>query len=118
MSAERTAGEAALAFRSVTKRFGATRALDGFDLEVRRGELFGLVGQNGAGKTTLLKCLLDFCEPDSGDIRIFGVASRATAARRHLAYLPERFILRITSPGATSSATWLRCTVTLTTSSV
>ena len=92
MSAERTASEAALAFRSVTKCFGATRALDGFDLEVRRGELFGLVGQNGAGKTTLLKCLLDFCEPDSGDIQIFGVTTRTTAARRDLAYLPERFI--------------------------
>jgi ABC-2 type transport system ATP-binding protein len=91
MSKGKTASDTALEFRSVTKCFGTTRALDGFDLEVRRGELFGLVGQNGAGKTTLLKCLLDFCEPDSGVIEIFGVSSRLTAARCDLAFLPERF---------------------------
>ena len=81
----------ALAFRSVTKSFGATRVLDRFNLDVPQGALFGLVGQNGAGKTTLIKCLLDFCEPDSGEITISGVSSRVTAARRDLAFLPERF---------------------------
>ena len=81
----------ALSFRSVSKSFGATKALDRFELDVPRGALFGLVGQNGAGKTTLIKCLLDFCEPDFGEITISGVSSRVTAARRDLAFLPERF---------------------------
>jgi ABC-2 type transport system ATP-binding protein len=81
----------ALEFRAVTKAFGRQKALDRFELDVRRGQLFGLVGQNGAGKTTLIKCLLDFCEPDTGDIAIDGVTSRATSARRDLAFLPERF---------------------------
>ena len=81
----------ALAFRGVSKSYGATRALADFTLEVRRGELFGLVGGNGAGKTTLIKCLLDFCDAEHGDIGIFGVSHRLTAARRELAFLPERF---------------------------
>lgn len=91
MSAVTAAYPFALEFRSVSKSFGTTRALDRFDLEVSRGALFGLVGQNGAGKTTLIKCLLDFCEPDSGEITIAGVSSRVTAARHDLAFLPERF---------------------------
>jgi ABC-2 type transport system ATP-binding protein len=91
MSTRPAACDAALEFRALTKSFGHHKALDRFDLKVPRGHLFGLVGQNGAGKTTLIKCLLDFCEPDSGEITISGVSSRATAARRDLAFLPERF---------------------------
>jgi ABC-2 type transport system ATP-binding protein len=81
----------ALAFNGVTKAFGGVQALRDFTVEVRRGELFGLVGGNGAGKTTLIKCLLDFCEPDAGRIDILGVPHRLTASRRELAFLPERF---------------------------
>ncbi|HEX2824921.1 MAG TPA: ABC transporter ATP-binding protein [Burkholderiales bacterium] len=81
----------ALAFRGVSKAFGATRALDDFTLEVARGELFALVGGNGAGKTTLIKCLLDFTTPDSGAIEIAGRTHRDTASRADLAFLPERF---------------------------
>jgi ABC-2 type transport system ATP-binding protein len=81
----------ALAFKQVTKRFGRTVALAGFTLDVMAGELFALVGMNGAGKTTLLKCLLDFCEPDSGSISIFGVTHRLTRSRSRLSFLPERF---------------------------
>src|SRR5215216_503354 len=81
----------ALVFEGVGKSFGDTPALLDFTLEVRRGELFGLVGGNGAGKTTLIKCMLDFAEADRGEIRIFGVPHRLTAARRNLAFLPERF---------------------------
>ena len=81
----------ALAFRQVGKAFGAVPALVDFSLDVRRGELFGLVGGNGAGKTTLIKCLLDFCDTDSGDIEIFGRPHSLTASRSTLAFLPERF---------------------------
>src|SRR5215213_456597 len=83
--------EPALAFHGVSKAYGATVALEQFTLEVRQGELFGLVGGNGAGKTTLIKCLLDFVEPDAGEIRLFDESSRVTASRRELSYLPERF---------------------------
>ena len=84
-------GQSALAFRQVSKSFAGAPALKNFSLEVRAGELFGLVGGNGAGKTTLIKCLLDFCETDAGEIEIFGVSHRLTASRTPLAFLPERF---------------------------
>ena len=81
----------ALDFDRVGKSYGRHAALADFTLQVRDGELFGLVGVNGAGKTTLLKCLLDFAAVDAGTIRIFGVSHRGTAARATLAFLPERF---------------------------
>jgi ABC-2 type transport system ATP-binding protein len=82
----------ALSFRGVRKSFGPHEALADFTLAVREGEVFGLVGVNGAGKTTLIKCLLDFAAADAGTIEIFGVAHTQTAARRELAFLPERFL--------------------------
>ncbi|HTE14592.1 MAG TPA: ABC transporter ATP-binding protein [Burkholderiales bacterium] len=81
----------ALRFHDVHKSFGGAGALNAFTLSVEPGECFGLVGANGAGKTTLIKCLLDFCEPDKGQIGIFGVPHRQTVSRARLAYLPERF---------------------------
>jgi ABC-2 type transport system ATP-binding protein len=82
----------ALSFENVRKSFGRRVALADFSLEVRCGELFGLVGANGAGKTTLIRCLLDFATADAGSIRLFGVRSQQTAARECLAFLPERFL--------------------------
>ena len=75
----------------LSKRYGSAVALDDFSLTVATNQTFGLVGMNGAGKTTLLKCLLDFSEPDSGKIEIFGVSNRLTRSRSRLAFLPERF---------------------------
>jgi len=74
------------------KHYGRREALAGVDLEVARGEAFGLVGANGAGKTTLLKCMLDFCDFDAGRIEIFDVPSGRAQARARLAYVPERFL--------------------------
>jgi ABC-2 type transport system ATP-binding protein len=85
-------GNAALRIDGLAKRYGAAAALAGVDLEVARGEAFGLVGANGAGKTTLIKCLLDLCAADGGEIEIFGVNARERRARAGLAYLPERFM--------------------------
>jgi ABC-2 type transport system ATP-binding protein len=82
---------AVLHFQGVSKTYGGASALEQFTLDVHAGECFGLIGANGAGKTTLIKCLLDFCEPDTGTIEIFGVSHRQTASRARLAYLPERF---------------------------
>lgn len=86
--------QAPLAIRcqQIGKSYGSARILDGVDLEVESGEFFGLVGINGAGKTTLLKCLLDFCGLDAGAIEIFAISHRLTDSRRHLTFLPERFM--------------------------
>jgi ABC-type sugar transport system ATPase subunit len=70
--------------RGISKAYGAVQALDGVDLELRRGEVVGLVGDNGAGKTTLVKCLSGVLRPDSGTILIDGAdhgALNADSAR-------------------------------------
>lgn len=82
----------ALEFRQVSKRYGNTDALQAVSFSVSGGECFGLVGENGAGKTSLLKCLLDFCETDSGEIHIQGMPHTTPHARATLSFLPERFI--------------------------
>jgi ABC-2 type transport system ATP-binding protein len=81
----------ALRIAALAKRYGKFEALASIDLDVAAGEAFGLVGANGAGKTTLIKCILDLCAHDSGSVEIFGMAAQKPAARRRLAYLPERF---------------------------
>ncbi|MGR8919778.1 MAG: ABC transporter ATP-binding protein, partial [Gammaproteobacteria bacterium] len=80
-----------LEFQDVSKRFADQQVLDAVSLSVEAGEAVGLVGVNGAGKTTLIRALLDLCRADAGSITINGLPSTTTAARRHLAYLAERF---------------------------
>ncbi|MGH8144948.1 MAG: ATP-binding cassette domain-containing protein [Rhodanobacteraceae bacterium] len=67
---------------AVTRRFGNVVALDGIDLEVRRGELLALLGPNGAGKTTAISIMLGLVPPTSGQAELFGQAPRNVAARR------------------------------------
>jgi ABC-2 type transport system ATP-binding protein len=83
---------AAVRVRALAKRYGDVEALRGIDLEVAAGASFGLVGCNGAGKSTLLRCMLDLSSSDAGSVEIFGVPARSPAARRRLAYVPERFV--------------------------
>jgi ABC-2 type transport system ATP-binding protein len=73
------------------KRYGATRALDGVDLEVQPGELFGLLGPNGAGKSTLVKIACGLVRPTDGAARVAGEPAGSAAARATLGYLAELF---------------------------
>ncbi len=72
---------------SVTR--GRISALDGIDLTVRPGELFGLLGPNGAGKTTTVKILLGLTRPTDGTASISGRAVADPESRRRVGYLPE-----------------------------
>jgi ABC-2 type transport system ATP-binding protein len=70
-------------------RQGKLRALDGLNLQVRPGEVFGLLGPNGSGKTTTLKIVLGLMEPTEGDASIFGVPCYKVQSRLHVGFLPE-----------------------------
>ncbi|MEO5832535.1 MAG: ATP-binding cassette domain-containing protein [Nakamurella sp.] len=58
--------------RGLTKRFGAVRAVDGIDLDVRAGDVYGFLGANGSGKTTTVRMLLGLVLPTSGEVEVLG----------------------------------------------
>jgi ABC-2 type transport system ATP-binding protein len=68
---------------------GQIRALDGVNLTVRTGQVFGFLGPNGAGKTTTMHVLLGFISATSGEARILGTDVRESIARQRIGYLPE-----------------------------
>jgi ribose transport system ATP-binding protein len=68
-----TSGDApAFEFRALTKQFGGTQALKGVNLEIRAGEVHGLLGENGSGKSTLIKVLAGFHAPEAGELYVNG----------------------------------------------
>jgi ABC-2 type transport system ATP-binding protein len=77
--------------KALTKRYDTLTAVDKLDLEVRPGEIFGLLGQNGAGKTTTILMLLGLTEPTSGQARVTGLdpARYPREVKRRVGYLPD-----------------------------
>ena len=75
----------------VSRRYGAVTAVDGVSIEIKRGEIVGLLGHNGAGKTTLMKMLTGYLEPSGGRIAVGGadVVQDRKEAQRRVGYLPE-----------------------------
>ena len=89
-------GDGVLAqLRGAGKSYGALRALDGIDLQLRRGEVLALLGPNGAGKTTAIGLLLGLVRADAGEVELFGMDPQRIEARRGIgvmlqdAKLPE-----------------------------
>ena len=76
---------------NLSKAYGKHQVLDDVSLELKQGEIFGLVGLNGIGKTTLIKIILDLAKADSGEASVYGVPSTKVQARKKLSYLPEKF---------------------------
>ncbi len=83
--------EAAGLSKVYSTRFGSRRftALEGLDLRVEQGQVFGLLGPNGAGKTTTVKILLGLTRPTAGRASLLGLAASDPESRRRVGYLPE-----------------------------
>ncbi|HEX4122950.1 MAG TPA: ABC transporter ATP-binding protein [Verrucomicrobiae bacterium] len=75
--------------RDLGRGRGSKVAVDGLNLRVNAGEVFGFLGPNGAGKTTTMNVLLGFVNATSGSASIFGVNVRQPIARKRIGYLPE-----------------------------
>ncbi|MEM6331754.1 MAG: ABC transporter ATP-binding protein [Planctomycetota bacterium] len=71
----------------------ATGQVKGIDLEIRTGEVFGLLGPNGSGKSTTIKLILGLLHPTSGHIAVFGAPSREVDNKKQIGYLPEESYL-------------------------
>ena len=84
---------AAIELEGLTKRFGDVVAVDGLDLTVEEGEIFGFLGPNGAGKSTTIDILLDFIRPTGGTATVLGhdAQSEGLAVRRRIGVLPDAY---------------------------
>lgn len=82
---------ALLEVSALSKRYGAFTAVDGLDLRVERGEMFGLLGVNGAGKTTTMRMLMGILRASAGSARIAGLDcfQDRVEVKRHVGYLPD-----------------------------
>ncbi|HMB66168.1 MAG TPA: ABC transporter ATP-binding protein, partial [Patescibacteria group bacterium] len=77
--------------KNLTKKFGDTKALDGIDFTVNKGEILGFLGPNGAGKTTAMKILTSFWPQDDGEVKIDDqdIKTHSLETRKKIGYLPE-----------------------------
>jgi ABC-2 type transport system ATP-binding protein len=93
MTTHRSSSNPVAALHAVSKRFGATVALESFDLEIGRGELLALLGANGAGKSTAISILLGLRRPDAGTAALFGRPPQLTDARRRIGVMMQEMSL-------------------------
>ena len=80
-----------IATRALTKRYDDVLAVDGLELDVRRGEIYGFLGRNGAGKTTTIRMLLGLIRPSAGDVTVLGrrIVPGETGVFARVGYLVE-----------------------------
>jgi ABC-2 type transport system ATP-binding protein len=64
---------AVIELTALTKRYGATVGIQGLDLRVEAGEVFGFLGPNGAGETTTIRCMVGLLSPTAGTVRVLGL---------------------------------------------
>lgn len=83
--------ETSLLLENLTASYAGKVAIQHVSLDVKQGEVFGLMGLNGAGKTTMIKTVLGLKEQDSGEISVFGQHKLSRDSKAKLSYLPERF---------------------------
>ena len=95
MTKEAEKSVSAIVLESVRKTFDGVVAVDGLSLEVRKGEMFALVGPDGAGKTTVIRMLCGITHPSSGSIRVLGfdATTEAKEVKKRIGYLSQKFSL-------------------------
>jgi len=83
----------AIKTENLLKSFGDYRAIDNLDLDIKRGEIYGLVGPDGSGKTTLMRLLTAIMEPDSGQAWVAGhsVITESETVKEKIGYMSQRF---------------------------
>jgi ABC-2 type transport system ATP-binding protein len=81
--------------KDLNKRFGSFQAVENFQLEVRNGDIYGLLGANGAGKTTSIKLICGLIDPTSGSVTLLGKSKglRSAAVRSRIGYMSQKFSL-------------------------
>jgi len=87
------AGEQVILAQGLRKRYGKLTALDGLNLEVMSGQLYGLAGPNGAGKTTLIRTLCGLLRPDEGEAQLLGWRMPSERVLSQLGYMPQDFAI-------------------------
>ena len=75
--------------KDLHKHFGSIRAVDGLNLSVKGGEIYGLLGPNGSGKTTLIRLILGLLKPSSGDIRVLGQTMPDKSILSQIGYMTQ-----------------------------
>lgn len=80
-----------IAISNLFKNYGRVKALQGIDLNIEPGQIYGLLGPNGSGKSTLIKALVGAIKPTAGKVSVFGQAmpKEARSARKRLGYMPQ-----------------------------
>lgn len=87
-------GQVAIGATNLTRQFGNFTAVKNVNLQVRYGEIYGLLGANGAGKTTTIKMLCGLLDPTQGNVQLAGErASRAATVRQRIGYMSQKFSL-------------------------
>lgn len=87
--------EIVIGAKDLNKRFGSFQAVKNFQLEIRNGDIYGLLGANGAGKTTSIKIICGLLDPTSGGVTLLGKSKglRAAAVRSRIGYMSQKFAL-------------------------
>lgn len=97
-----------LALIKVKKYYKKNKAVDGISFQVKKGEIFGLIGSNGAGKSTIISMIATMIKPDEGDILFQGqsLVSNPKVIREYLGYVPQDIALYLTLSGRDNLIFW------------